>query len=192
MTPAFLACVASVLAHEGGFQKSHEDAGNWSSGNVGQGVLIGTNRGISAPMLLDWRNTFISEADMRALTREEAEAIYEARVWKPIRGDELPLPLAFVTLDAAVNSGTSRAAKWLQGALGVQQDGAIGAITISAAAVCSNLASAVTGACERRLNFLKALQDWQYFGNGWQNRVYAVQAAALDLINKPAGTAGKE
>lgn len=192
MSPNFLKCIASVLAREAGYQCDHEDPGNYTGGVVGVGVLVGTNLGISAPVLREWRGHTVMADDMRALTKEEAEAIYEARYWAPIRGDELPLALAFVTLDAVVMSGMGgidpkthinhkRAAAWLQEAVGVDQDGHIGAATIAAAANCDQ-ARAVRMACLLRLNYLMTLPTWAHFGRGWQTRVDTVQGAALALI----------
>lgn len=66
-------------------------------------------------------------------TREQAIAIYRAEYWDPIRGDQLPPPLALVVFDAAVVPGVSWATRALQEVLRVTVDGAIGPKTIEAA-----------------------------------------------------------
>jgi len=197
MSPAFLACVNETLDDfEKGYQRDPNDRGNWTGGAVGAGVLIGTNRGISAPVLAAWRKTPCTEADMRALTREEALAIYEQRYWIPLHGDDLPLPLAYVCFDAEVMSGMGnatlhkhRTVAWLQGALGVQIDDQLGPVTLSSASVCADVAGAVREFCRRRLAFLQADPDWAHFGRGWQRRCERIEAMALALIHPAAAPA---
>lgn len=196
MTPAFLMCAADVLQVEAGYQCDPKDRGNYTGAAVNVGVLVGTNRGISAPILARWRKTPVTAADMRALTREEALAIYEALFWAPLHGDELPLPIAYCCFDAEVMSGMGdaphhrhRTVAWLQGALGIEVDDQLGPITISAASVC-NVASVIADFGRRRLAFLQADPDWPHFGRGWQLRIDKVQALAL--IPPTSGEAGKE
>lgn len=162
MTPAAQTCIALVLKHEGGLVDNPADPGGL------------TNFGIS--------QHYYPTVDIRNLTAEAAAAIYEHDYWQPISGDLLPLPLAMVTLDAAVMSGIRPAAKWMQEAIGVTADGSIGAKTIAAAAAC-DMVSAVSMACTARLAFLKGLPTWQPFGNGWNARVNDTQASALHLIS---------
>ena len=64
---------------------------------------------------------------------EEVAAIYRAEYWNAIRGDDLPPGLDLVAFDAAVNSGPSRGARWLQTAVSANADGKIGPATIAAA-----------------------------------------------------------
>ncbi|HZR35498.1 MAG TPA: glycosyl hydrolase 108 family protein [Nevskia sp.] len=188
MSPNFLTCAGGVLDSEGLYQCDPEDDGNWSGSKKGAGVLVGTCRGISAPVLVAWRRAPVAAADMRALTQEEALAIYEAKYWTPLHGDELPLPLAYVALDSEVMSGLGsrtghvhRTVAWLQGALGVVVDDALGAITISAAQV-ADLSTVIPDFERRRLAFLKSLPQWPRYGAGWGARVQRVQAHALSLI----------
>jgi hypothetical protein len=39
---------------EGGYQNNPDDPGNWTSGECGEGKLIRTDGGISAPELIAW------------------------------------------------------------------------------------------------------------------------------------------
>jgi len=68
--------------------------------------------------------------DVANLTREGAARIYRVRYWDALRCAELPAPLAMVVFDGAVNPGQGWAAKALQRALGVADDGQIGPATI--------------------------------------------------------------
>jgi lysozyme family protein len=83
-------------------------------------------------------------------------------------------------MDFAVNSGTSRAAKTLQAACGVTQDGSIGAQTLQAV----NNADPVTlidAVCDQRLAFLQSLPSFNHFGKGWSARVARVKAASEQM-----------
>ena len=72
-----------------GFQDLHNDAGNWSTGKVGQGILIGTNRSISAPRLIEWRGKMITKQEMMDLSILEAMKIYRVHYWDAIHGDQI-------------------------------------------------------------------------------------------------------
>lgn len=128
-----------TLGVEAGYQCDHGDAGNWSSGIMMRGVLVGTNLGISAPMLAEWRGennmaADITAADMRALSLSEATAIYGAKFWNKVRGDDLGPGLGLSTFDMQVNAGTV-GSKCLQRAIGLagdNVDGWIGGETLAA------------------------------------------------------------
>lgn len=120
----FERCISLVLGHEGGFTRDSRDRGNWTTGIVGQGELKGTKYGISAMAYPD--------LDIKNLTYEDAVDVYEYDYWLPLRCEEMPLPVAYLTLDNAVNAGRRRAAQWLQRSVGVKADGVIGDITLSA------------------------------------------------------------
>jgi lysozyme family protein len=123
-----------------------------------------------------------------ALTQEQAKAIYKARYWDAIRGDELPSGVDYAVFDFGVNSGVSRAVKYLQRIVGVYVDGVIGNATISAVAKADASAVAAT-LCDQRLAFLKSLPTWAAFGNGWGRRVASVRSASVAMAGagpKPA------
>lgn len=160
--------IDAVLAHEGGYVDHPADPGG------------ATNRGITIAVLAKYRGKPVTEDDVRNLTEAEARAIYRARYWMPIRGDDLHPAIAYVTMDAAVNSGVARAARWLQQAVGVAADGAIGPRTIEAAAK-ADPAHVVETCCAARLAFLQSLKTWPTFGRGWERRVHEVESEALRL-----------
>lgn len=139
-----------------------------------------TNLGITRATLQAWRGKPVTKADVRALTREEAAAIYRANYWNKVKGDDLPAGLDLVAFDAAVNSGTCRAAKWLQSAVGAAPDGLIGPKTIELAKK-PNSALAARRALQARKNFLLSLPTWSTFGKGWSARLNSVEAAALKM-----------
>jgi lysozyme family protein len=165
---SFPSAVSLVLAQEGGYVDDPRDPGG------------ATNRGITLRTLERARGQAVRKADVRALSEDEARAIYRRFYWDAVRGDDLPAGLDLATFDIAVHSGPSRAGKLLQGALGVSADGAIGPVTLAAAATAppERTIRAVMGA---RLAMLKALPTWPAFGRGWRRRVAAVEKAALAL-----------
>ena len=172
MSPLFLRCDPFISAREGGFTDDSRDPGNWTGGAVGRGALKGTKYGIAASRHPD--------LDIRNLTPEAAEQIRNTEYWLPLDGDALPAPIALVTYDAAINSGVHRAAGWLQRVLGVFVDGRVGAITASAAHVADPLKTA-NAVCDTRLTFLRGLDHYSDFGDGWEARVKLLRAAAAGL-----------
>lgn len=119
--------------------------------------------------------------DIRKLTKECAAAIYHRDYWLPIRAHELPTPLGEVVFDIAVNNGKSRAARWLQEALGVTADGFIGPVTLAAAkkADASALAAKLIA---RRASFYRSIAKGRKskFLKGWMNRNAALTGFVED------------
>lgn len=107
--------------------------------------------------------------DMKALPRDRAKQIYQKLYWEEAKCPMLPDALRFDVFDAAVNSGVSQAARWLQEAVGSSVDGNIGPKTIEAADTADAYAPArFNGA---RLMFMTNLPTWASFGKGWARRV---------------------
>lgn len=67
--------------------------------------------------------------DIKNLTKTSAINIYRADYWKSYM-DEMPFPVAAKLFDMTVNMGASQANKILQRALGCDDDGVIGEITL--------------------------------------------------------------
>lgn len=170
----FEAALARVLAHEGGYVDHPSDPGG------------ATNMGITHATLAAWRGRPVSKADVRALGQREAAAIYRARYWEPIRGDDLPGGLDYATFDAAVHSGPSRAVRWLQAALGVARDGIVGPVTLAAARAAG--ADALDRAVASRRAFLMSLAAWPTFGRGWGRRLDEVAAGARAMLETNASS----
>ena len=168
MKDNFETCLAHVLQSEGGYVDHPSDPGG------------ATNMGITIATLRTWRGRSVTKADVKALTRAEAAAIYRKNYWDAVRGDDLPRGLDLVAFDAAVNSGVSRGAKWLQSALGVPADGKVGPKTI-AAANAAHKDAVIDRACDLRLGFLRQLETWKTFGKGWIKRVESVREAASKM-----------
>lgn len=158
----FDAAFEIVLGHEKGFVNHPADPGK------------ATKYGITMGTLARWRKRPVSVADVKALTVDEAKAIYKAWYWDAVRGDELPHAMAVELFDAAVNHGPRQAVLWAQRALRkpVAADGQLGPITLAA------LQQANQNAWRRRFNghrlqFFSDRKIWPTFGRGWARRVSA-------------------
>ena len=168
MKDNFEACLAHVLHSEGGWADNPSDPG----GATMKGITIGTYRA--------WKGRNVTKAELRAISDAEVGALYRKNYWDAVRGDDLPRGLDLVAFDAAVNSGVSRGAKWLQTALGVPADGKVGPKTI-AAANAAHKDAVIDRACDLRLGFLRQLGTWKTFGKGWTRRVESVRDAASKM-----------
>jgi lysozyme family protein len=158
----------AVLKHEGGFVNHPADPG---------GI---TNLGVTKRVWEEWVGHDVDEKTMRGLTPEMVKPLYKKKYWDRVRGDDLPSGVDYVVFDAAVNSGTGRAAKWLQACVGVEQDGGIGPKTL--AAVKAFEGDLIGDYNKRRLSFLTDLPHWGTFGKGWSRRVASVQNDAQSMI----------
>ena len=156
-----------VLKHEGGFVNHPKDPGGM------------TNLGVTKKVWDEWIGRESSEDEMRNLKPEDVANLYKKLYWDRVKGDDLPSGVNYCVFDAAVNSGTGRAAKWLQEAVGAVPDGAIGAKTLAKVAA-HDADSLVNAYCDVRLNFLKSLKTFDTFGKGWSRRVEGVRQTALD------------
>lgn len=161
----FSACFAFTLGAEGAYTDDAADPGNWTSGVVNSGTLRGTKFGISAAAY--------PTLDIASLTQETAEEIYRHNYWIPLQGDSLPLKLAMVGFDAAVNAGVHMSVVWLQEAAGQQADGDLGADTLAALNAGEALALA-REALVRRLDYYSHLSTWGDFSLGWTRRIIAL------------------
>jgi len=168
----FARCLDIVLAAEGGYVDNPLDAGG------------ATNMGITRQTLARWRGVVpwsaLPRAEVRALTRAEAAAIYEAEYWRRVSGPELPAGLDLALFDYAVNSGPARAVKTLQTLLGVAADGLVGPVTLGALRR-RDTAGLIGALCDARLGFLGRLASFSTFGRGWTARVATIRAAALAM-----------
>lgn len=185
MKSNFDRCLAEVLRHEGGWADNPLDPG----GATMKGVTLATYRA--------WKGRAVTKAQLRAIPDADLRAIYRQNYWDAVAGDGLPAGLDLVAFDAAVNSGPSRGAKWLQTALGVSADGKIGPDTL-AAAQKAHPEAVIDRAIAARVAFLRTAkhQDtgallWPTFGKGWTSRVESVreEATAMSKARVPVADA---
>ena len=94
-----------------------------------------------------------------------------------MKADQLPGAVRYLVFDAAVNSGVGQAARWLQRAVKVKDDGVIGPMTLLAANQ-SNPEALVRRYLSQRLRFMSDLANWPAFGRGWARRIADLMEAA--------------
>jgi lysozyme family protein len=166
MMTRFHRAIPIILKHEGGYVDHPKDPGG------------ATNFGITHLTLAAWRGRAVTKQDVRQLSKQEAEDIYRARFWQPISADRMTPGVDLVTFDAAVNSGPGRGVRWTQRAVGVEQDGRVGPVTL-AAINSTPAATVIKRATDYRLSFMQSLRIWSTFGRGWARRVGEIRATAL-------------
>jgi len=169
MKDNFNAALKAILHHEGGYVNHPADPGGM------------TNLGVTKRVWEEWVGHEVDEKTMRGLTPEIVGPMYKAKYWDKIKGDDLPAGVDYCVFDAAVNSGSGRAVKWLQGCVGVDQDGGIGPKTLAAVAAFDPK-ELVEDYAKRRLSFLMDLKTWPTFGRGWGRRVAEVQTSASTML----------
>lgn len=156
MKSNFESCLRFVLQYEGGFVDHPRDPGG------------ATNMGVTQKTLAMWRKRPVTKGEVRALTRDEAVAIYRKLYWDAIGGDALPAGVDLIAFDIAVNMGVARARKWLAGTAGLPPRARLDALAA------------------RRLSFWQRLRTWGVFGRGWSARGRACVMAANRLAMSTA------
>lgn len=159
-----------VLADEGGVSNHPADRGGL------------TNKGITQATYDAWRELHGRPTrSVRAIEHAEVDAIYREQFANKILFDKLPLGLDYALFDFAVNSGASRAVRFLQRILKVRADGSLAARTLVTLTE-ADIEQVIKDLCKDRLRFLKRLKAWKSFGKGWKKRVDRVEKNALAMI----------
>lgn len=162
--------LALVLKHEGGYVNHPADPGG------------ATNRGVTQAVYDAWRGSHdLPKQSVKHIMEGEIAAIYLNRYWDAVSADDLPAGLDYAMFDFAVNSGTKRAAQYLQRIVGVLDDGKIGPKTL--AAVRQHSAThLIERLCANRMTFLRNLGTFKHFGKGWTRRVTDVERTAKGMV----------
>jgi lysozyme family protein len=171
----FEACLKEILIHEGGFVNHPQDPGGM------------TNLGVTKSTYEDWIGYPVSEAIMRKLTPDLVKPLYKRKYWDVVHGDELPTGIDLCVFDFAVNAGPQRAARYLQRMVGAQEDGVIGAKTLSLLTQYVRARGTDYGVMEyqdRRRDYYKILKTFSTFGKGWIRRVKEIENVSLSMVRK--------
>lgn len=176
-SPRFERALPTILRCEGGYVDNPNDPGG------------ATNFGVIQRTYDAWRDAHgLPRRPVREIERDEVRAVYWQRYWLAARCDELPTGVDLAHFDAAVNTGTRRAAKLLQRALGVAVDGVIGPVTLAAARSRDPI-ELVHDMLFRRLRFYADIarrrrsdgRDLKVFLPGWIIRVVHLRSALLEV-----------
>lgn len=154
-----------MFGDEGGYVNRKSDSGGPTKYGITHKTLA-AHRGVKS----------VSADQVKALTLNEAEAIYRQSYWGPSGGDVLPAGLDYAAFDFGVNSGPITAVKKLQKTVGVPEDGWIGPKTLNAVkSYPGGVAALIVAYCEERMNYLRSLKSrktgFPVNGRGWTIRV---------------------
>jgi len=173
MKQNFDAAFAQIIKSEGGYVNDPHDHGGE------------TNLGVTKKAWSEYLGRPIADGEMRALTVDTVKPFYKKLYWDKVHGDDLPGGLDYAVFDFAVNAGPGRAAKFLQQAVGVTADGAIGPGTMGAVAK-ADPKHALDQFSAAKESFYKGLVDRDpsqvKFIKGWLARVDHVQQTAETMF----------
>lgn len=139
-----------LISHEGGYVNHPADPGGE------------TKFGIS-------KNAY-PDVNIALLTRESARQIYRRDYWDRAQAERYDGAIGFQVFDAAVNHGIGNSIRFLQRAVGVADDGAVGPKTV-AAILAMTPSDVVQRFNAERLDFYTNLSTWPSFGKGWARRI---------------------
>ena len=165
-------CLKAVLKHEGGYVDHPRDPG----GATNLGVTLGTAKAYRLDIDLDGD---VDKNDVRLLTPTTAAPVYKDGYWLKCQCDKLPAGVDYMVFDLAVNSGTNRAIRYLQRAVGAVEDGKLGPKTLL---LVNNheAADTIRRLADLREAFYHSLSTFSTFGKGWIRRLNDVEHTALD------------
>jgi hypothetical protein len=143
-----------VLQHEGGYVNHPSDPG----GETNYGITKATAQ------------NYGYKGSMKNIPMDMVERIYKNQFWDALSCDSFPYSFAFQYFDAGVNHGLINARKILQRALGVKDDGIVGAITLNEIRKQPQFALINLFNAER-IQFYTRIKTFNTFGKGWMSRV---------------------
>lgn len=114
------------------------------------------------------------DLDITNLTWEQAKDVYYNKYWIAGKCHQLPSRVAVLHFDGCVNHGPRSAAKFLQRALGVQDDGVIGPATLDAAEQADEFELCMAISQERAKfyqNIVRNKPSQAKFLKGWLRRI---------------------
>jgi lysozyme family protein len=161
-----------LLAHEGGYTNHLSDPGG------------PTNFGITIHDYRKYVKANATAADVRAMTVDQAKAIYRAKYWNAQRCDELPAGVDYSIFDYGVNSGVGRSGKVLRRVVGLPDTTHAVTDEVLRAVARRDPKALVIAINDERLAFLKRLKTWPVFGKGWGRRVAEVRSVSLRMVTE--------
>jgi len=164
-------CLEMLLEHEGGYVNHPDDPGGM------------TNLGVTKRVFDAYYTSDANEDTMRGLTVDDVKPIYRDNYWAACSCEILPSGVDWAVFDYAVNAGSRRAAKCLQRAVEVDQDGHIGPKTLDAIdkLYAENI---INRMAIYREEHYRSLRTFDRFGKGWLRRNDKTRAQAIDMIAK--------
>lgn len=164
--------ISNILLHEGGYTNDPRDPG----GPTNWGITIADAR-------MYWKPG-ATAADVKAMPKSVAIAIYQQKYWARMRCDELRGGVDYAIADYGVNSGVGRAGKVLRRLMKLPDNTSAFSDELIRTAAGKDPHELVNAICDERMHFLRGLSTFDHFGKGWSRRVAEVRAFAITLANK--------
>lgn len=117
--------------------------------------------------------------DFDALTEDIASSVYRRDYWVPLRCGDMPPAIGLAVFDCAVNQGPGFAARAVQRAAGVPEDGAVGPRTL--AAILAAPDKVLVELMARRAVRYADNSRFEVFGLGWMRRLMTVYREAVKM-----------
>ena len=111
------------------------------------------------------------DIDIKALTLEQAQAIYKRDYWQAASCERMPPKIAIAVFDAAVHHGPKTAVKLLQRALRVADDGEYGRIT-HGTLQSRDTNETLDLLLAQRAIYLTTCPAWPTYKLGWLKRLF--------------------
>ncbi len=147
--------ISITLKWEGGYSNHPADPG----GPTNWGITLADARKY-------WKKN-ATAADVKAMPKQVAIDIYASKYWKTpyYDCDKLAHGVDLAVFDFGVNSGPSRAKRYLDAAIG------------------GDAKSTVNRLMDARMKFLKGLKTWPTFGTGWTRRCNDIRKQSLRMAD---------
>lgn len=157
-----------VLEHEGGYVNDPFDRG----GETYRGIARNHNPTWGGWDIIDQlkethADMFPAILEQDSRLQSKVYQLYNRKYWI----DNLGEALAFQVFDFGVNSGVTRAKKYLQITLGVVADGVIGPKTLAALDEVEDIYTFILEYNNNRMRYLSKLKQFNRYGAGWTKRV---------------------
>ena len=123
------------------------------------------------------------DLDITNLTWDQAKAVYYVRYWLASKSEQFSPRVGVLHFDGAVNHGIKRANMFLQRAVGVNPDGAIGPVTIAkvSSANAITLCNSIASQREQFYRDIAARNPTQVrYLAGWLRRIAEMRAFTTD------------
>lgn len=161
--------IDSVFDAEGGYSTDVNDTGNYY-----RGQFVGTNHGISAPVLAEHLGRTPTVEDMRGLSQDTAREIAATQYYDAYNISDLPEDTQEIVFHA-VYMGGSRGVRAVQNLTGATPDGVMGPNTRTAMQESTFTPQEFRDEYLRELEFgttgySSPANTWDNHGRGWTNR----------------------
>lgn len=158
----FEKAVEIILKFEGGYVNDENDPGGETNFGISKRAYPGL--------------------DIKNIRKGHAKLIYEKDYWNACRCSGLPKNIRLMVFDCSVNMGTDRASRFLQMAVGADNDGIVGPQTLNSVEVfCQNYGheKLIVKYAKLRIMSYSRIKNFKIYGNGWVNRTLEILTECL-------------